>query len=199
MGTMLNQYAWPGHLTTSTLLLVEWTWWCSSGMSVMEKRGSRSQVLCYFCWFIYLNTWMLLNGTFIRMAVYVYGSFAKKMLLPCAHKCFIASTSLLVLLADTHRLHHVSSLAWVDDHTLVTVSHDATVKQWTITYWAAGRHASTPPGTRTTVDVCISFYKQTNSSLSGWCCVSFVNIWIVIRSWLGRRSPQVTPVGVCCK
>lgn len=39
-----------------------------------------------------------------------------------------------VHLADSHRLHHVSSLAWVDNDTLVTVSHDATVKEWTITY-----------------------------------------------------------------
>uniref|UniRef100_A0A8C4IC26 WD repeat-containing protein 1 n=1 Tax=Dicentrarchus labrax TaxID=13489 RepID=A0A8C4IC26_DICLA len=35
---------------------------------------------------------------------------------------------------DTHRLHHVSSLAWVDEHTLVTASHDASIKQWTIKY-----------------------------------------------------------------
>lgn len=39
-----------------------------------------------------------------------------------------------IKLPDAHRLHHVSGLAWVDEHTLVTVSHDATVKQWTITY-----------------------------------------------------------------
>lgn len=37
-------------------------------------------------------------------------------------------------LPDTHRLHHVSGLAWVDEHTLVTASHDASIKQWTITY-----------------------------------------------------------------
>lgn len=35
---------------------------------------------------------------------------------------------------DAHRLHHVSSLAWLDEHTLVTTSHDASVKEWTITY-----------------------------------------------------------------
>ncbi|KAI9521131.1 WD repeat-containing protein 1-A [Dissostichus eleginoides] len=35
---------------------------------------------------------------------------------------------------DTHRLHHVSGLAWVDEHTLVTTSHDASIKQWTIKY-----------------------------------------------------------------
>ncbi|XP_053560114.1 WD repeat-containing protein 1 [Bombina bombina] len=35
---------------------------------------------------------------------------------------------------DTHRLHHVSSLAWLDERTLATVSHDACVKQWTITF-----------------------------------------------------------------
>uniref|UniRef100_A0A7N9AU10 WD repeat domain 1 n=1 Tax=Mastacembelus armatus TaxID=205130 RepID=A0A7N9AU10_9TELE len=39
-----------------------------------------------------------------------------------------------VKLPDTHRLHHVSGLAWIDEHTLVTASHDASVKQWTITY-----------------------------------------------------------------
>lgn len=36
--------------------------------------------------------------------------------------------------SDAHRLHHVSSLAWLDEHTLVTTSHDASVKEWTITY-----------------------------------------------------------------
>lgn len=35
---------------------------------------------------------------------------------------------------DAHRLHHVSSLAWLDEHTLVTTSHDASVKEWTIAY-----------------------------------------------------------------
>lgn len=35
---------------------------------------------------------------------------------------------------DAHRLYHVSSLAWLDEHTLTSVSHDACVKQWTITY-----------------------------------------------------------------
>uniref|UniRef100_A0A3P9Q5U4 WD repeat domain 1 n=1 Tax=Poecilia reticulata TaxID=8081 RepID=A0A3P9Q5U4_POERE len=39
-----------------------------------------------------------------------------------------------IKLPDAHRLHHVSSLAWIDAHTLVTTSHDATVKQWTIKY-----------------------------------------------------------------
>uniref|UniRef100_A0A3Q2NP68 WD repeat domain 1 n=1 Tax=Fundulus heteroclitus TaxID=8078 RepID=A0A3Q2NP68_FUNHE len=39
-----------------------------------------------------------------------------------------------IKIPDSHRLHHVSSLAWIDPHTLVTTSHDATVKQWTITY-----------------------------------------------------------------
>ena len=36
--------------------------------------------------------------------------------------------------ADTHRLHHVSDLAWIDGHTLVTGSHDACIKQWTLKY-----------------------------------------------------------------
>ncbi|KAM8940104.1 WD repeat-containing protein 1 isoform 2-T2 [Pelodytes ibericus] len=39
-----------------------------------------------------------------------------------------------VKMPDTHRLHHVNGLAWLDEHTLTTVSHDACVKQWTITY-----------------------------------------------------------------
>ncbi|XP_042358308.1 WD repeat-containing protein 1 [Plectropomus leopardus] len=39
-----------------------------------------------------------------------------------------------IKLQDTHRLHHVSGLAWVDEHTLVTTSHDACVKQWTIQF-----------------------------------------------------------------
>uniref|UniRef100_A0A674DP78 WD repeat domain 1 n=1 Tax=Salmo trutta TaxID=8032 RepID=A0A674DP78_SALTR len=33
-----------------------------------------------------------------------------------------------------HRLHHVSGLAWIDEHTLVTTSHDASVKQWTLKF-----------------------------------------------------------------
>ncbi|KAM3877916.1 WD repeat-containing protein 1 [Diretmus argenteus] len=37
-------------------------------------------------------------------------------------------------LPETHRLHHASGLAWIDEHTLVTTSHDATVKQWTIKF-----------------------------------------------------------------
>ncbi|KAF6731784.1 WD repeat-containing protein 1 [Oryzias melastigma] len=39
-----------------------------------------------------------------------------------------------IKLPDSHRLHHVSSLAWIDEHTLATTSHDASVKLWTITY-----------------------------------------------------------------
>ncbi|XP_010879104.2 WD repeat-containing protein 1 [Esox lucius] len=35
---------------------------------------------------------------------------------------------------DAHRLHHVSGLAWIDANTLVTTSHDASVKQWTLKY-----------------------------------------------------------------
>lgn len=40
----------------------------------------------------------------------------------------------LFKIPDTHRLYHISSIAWLDEHTLVTTSHDACVKQWTITY-----------------------------------------------------------------
>ncbi|XP_072574631.1 WD repeat-containing protein 1 [Paramormyrops kingsleyae] len=39
-----------------------------------------------------------------------------------------------VKIPDAHRLHHVSGLAWLDEHTLVTVSHDASVKQWTVKF-----------------------------------------------------------------
>ncbi|XP_073466213.1 WD repeat-containing protein 1 [Aquarana catesbeiana] len=39
-----------------------------------------------------------------------------------------------VKMPDTHRLHHVTGLSWLDENTLVTVSHDACVKQWTVTY-----------------------------------------------------------------
>nr|XP_061788708.1 WD repeat-containing protein 1-like isoform X2 [Nerophis lumbriciformis] len=39
-----------------------------------------------------------------------------------------------IKLSDCHRLHHVSGLAWTDANTLVTTSHDASIKQWTITY-----------------------------------------------------------------
>ncbi|XP_019736220.1 WD repeat-containing protein 1 isoform X2 [Hippocampus comes] len=37
-------------------------------------------------------------------------------------------------LQDCHKLHHVSGLSWIDANTLVTTSHDASVKQWTIKY-----------------------------------------------------------------
>ncbi|KAI5628869.1 WD repeat-containing protein 1 [Silurus asotus] len=37
-----------------------------------------------------------------------------------------------IKIPDSHRLHHVSGLAWLDERTLVTTSHDACVKQWTI-------------------------------------------------------------------
>ncbi|ROL53566.1 WD repeat-containing protein 1 [Anabarilius grahami] len=37
-----------------------------------------------------------------------------------------------IKIPDTHRLHHVSGLAWLDANTLVTTSHDACVKQWTL-------------------------------------------------------------------
>ncbi|KAF7657802.1 hypothetical protein LDENG_00022140 [Lucifuga dentata] len=39
-----------------------------------------------------------------------------------------------IKMGDSHRLHHVTGLAWIDEHTLVTTSHDACVKQWTIKY-----------------------------------------------------------------
>ncbi|KAL4630201.1 WD repeat-containing protein 1 [Arapaima gigas] len=39
-----------------------------------------------------------------------------------------------VKIPDAHRLHHISSLAWLDEHTLVTTSHDASIKQWTVKF-----------------------------------------------------------------
>ncbi|GLD73197.1 WD repeat-containing protein 1 [Lates japonicus] len=46
----------------------------------------------------------------------------------------VADADQRIKLPDTHRLHHVSGLVWIDEHTLVTASHDASIKQWTITY-----------------------------------------------------------------
>ncbi|XP_038647578.1 WD repeat-containing protein 1 [Scyliorhinus canicula] len=40
----------------------------------------------------------------------------------------------LFKMPDAHRLYHVNCIAWLDEHTLVTSSPDACVKQWTITY-----------------------------------------------------------------
>uniref|UniRef100_A0A672N310 WD repeat domain 1 n=1 Tax=Sinocyclocheilus grahami TaxID=75366 RepID=A0A672N310_SINGR len=37
-----------------------------------------------------------------------------------------------IKIPDAHRLHHVSGLAWLNPNTLVTTSHDACVKQWTL-------------------------------------------------------------------
>ncbi|XP_076844085.1 WD repeat-containing protein 1 [Brachyhypopomus gauderio] len=37
-----------------------------------------------------------------------------------------------IKIPDAHRLHHVSGLSWLDEHTLVTTSHDSCVKQWTL-------------------------------------------------------------------
>lgn len=42
--------------------------------------------------------------------------------------------SSLLFSADAHRLHHISSLAWIDENTLVTTSPDACVKQWIIKF-----------------------------------------------------------------
>lgn len=46
----------------------------------------------------------------------------------------LGTTESKMKLPDTHRLYHVSGMGWLDEHTLVTTSHDACVKQWTITY-----------------------------------------------------------------
>uniref|UniRef100_A0A671NB74 WD repeat-containing protein 1-like n=1 Tax=Sinocyclocheilus anshuiensis TaxID=1608454 RepID=A0A671NB74_9TELE len=37
-----------------------------------------------------------------------------------------------IKIPDAHRLHHVSGLTWLNTNTLVTTSHDACVKQWTL-------------------------------------------------------------------
>ena len=96
-----------------------------------------------------------------------------------------------VMSADTHRLHHVSGLAWIDEHTLVTTSHDASIKQWTITYWAAGRQTSTSPETRTTVEVNLFLFSFFSN------CI--FTIWMVFYSvckhlnckWLGMgKAPN---------
>ncbi|XP_068133607.1 WD repeat-containing protein 1 [Hyperolius riggenbachi] len=39
-----------------------------------------------------------------------------------------------IKLPDTHRLHHVTGLAWLDKHTVATVAHDGCVKAWTVTF-----------------------------------------------------------------
>eukprot|EP00066_Takifugu_rubripes_P007814 XP_003973601.1 PREDICTED: WD repeat-containing protein 1 [Takifugu rubripes] len=39
-----------------------------------------------------------------------------------------------IKIPDAHRLHHISSLAWIDENTLVTSSPDACVKQWIIKF-----------------------------------------------------------------
>ncbi|XP_074533439.1 WD repeat-containing protein 1 [Halichoeres trimaculatus] len=46
----------------------------------------------------------------------------------------VSNSDTRIKLPDCHRLHHVSGLAWVDEHTLVTASHDASIKQWTIKF-----------------------------------------------------------------
>nr|XP_033805058.1 WD repeat-containing protein 1 [Geotrypetes seraphini] len=46
----------------------------------------------------------------------------------------LSDPDLRLKIPDAHRLHHVSSLAWLDEHTLVTVSHDGCVKEWTISF-----------------------------------------------------------------
>ncbi|KAK0140901.1 WD repeat-containing protein 1 [Merluccius polli] len=46
----------------------------------------------------------------------------------------ISDSNIRIKIPDAHRLHHVTSLAWIDANTLVTSSYDACVKQWTIQY-----------------------------------------------------------------
>uniref|UniRef100_UPI00358DF9B6 WD repeat-containing protein 1 n=1 Tax=Myxine glutinosa TaxID=7769 RepID=UPI00358DF9B6 len=46
----------------------------------------------------------------------------------------VDDTEKWIKITDAHRMYHISSLAWLDSHTLVTTSQDTTVKQWTINY-----------------------------------------------------------------
>ncbi|XP_005995864.1 WD repeat-containing protein 1 [Latimeria chalumnae] len=46
----------------------------------------------------------------------------------------ISDSDARIKMPDTHRLHHVSGVTWLDEHTLVTTSHDACVKQWSVFY-----------------------------------------------------------------
>uniref|UniRef100_A0A8C4NE88 WD repeat domain 1 n=1 Tax=Eptatretus burgeri TaxID=7764 RepID=A0A8C4NE88_EPTBU len=39
-----------------------------------------------------------------------------------------------IKITDAHRMYHISSLAWLNAHILVTTSQDTTIKQWTINY-----------------------------------------------------------------
>lgn len=46
----------------------------------------------------------------------------------------ISDSDKRIKIADAHRMHHITGLAWIDAHTLVTTSPDANIKQWTIKY-----------------------------------------------------------------
>ncbi|XP_028657651.1 WD repeat-containing protein 1 [Erpetoichthys calabaricus] len=46
----------------------------------------------------------------------------------------VSNADARIKMPDTHRLHHVCSVGWLNEHTVVTTSHDSSVKQWTITY-----------------------------------------------------------------
>ncbi|XP_034023024.1 WD repeat-containing protein 1 isoform X2 [Thalassophryne amazonica] len=39
-----------------------------------------------------------------------------------------------IKITEPHRLYHISSMAWLDENTIVTTAYDGTVKQWTIKY-----------------------------------------------------------------
>lgn len=46
----------------------------------------------------------------------------------------VSESTKRIKIPDSHRLYHVGCVAWLDERTLVTSSHDACVKQWTIIY-----------------------------------------------------------------
>ncbi|XP_068598308.1 WD repeat-containing protein 1 [Brachionichthys hirsutus] len=48
--------------------------------------------------------------------------------------CDVADSNNFIKLREPHRMHHVVSVAWLDAKTLVTTSHDAVIKQWTVPY-----------------------------------------------------------------
>ncbi|KAJ8262571.1 hypothetical protein GJAV_G00167920 [Gymnothorax javanicus] len=52
----------------------------------------------------------------------------------CVYIWSVNDTNKMMKISDAHRLHHISGLAWLDEHTVVTTSHDSCVKQWDIKF-----------------------------------------------------------------
>lgn len=143
---------WPGHLTMSTLPPVVWTWWFMCGRSAILTRGSKSQVthththsvvylvVCFYCKFFLCNTVLFVESWSLILffvSLKKVKSFIRFWICQnwCDSQCnclCIDMKSVCVCVADSHRLHHVSGLAWLNPNTLVTTSHDSCVKQWTL-------------------------------------------------------------------